>query len=198
MATGTAPLVVASASQVANLNASLLGGLPSSAFQPAGAYATLGSNSFTGSQSINGSLTIAGSINGGLLVSSAGSNSVANFGSFVGGGFSNKATGASIGYATIGGGAGNNVSYDLGTIGGGSSNTASGTANGYATVAGGGYNSALDDYASVGPPPASNVFGRHRNGAQNSNGNRLPPAKARPMIPFAFHPPENPTWNVRA
>jgi trimeric autotransporter adhesin len=48
VATGTAPLVVKSTTQVPNLNASLLGGMPASAF------ATRGANSFSGFQSIAG------------------------------------------------------------------------------------------------------------------------------------------------
>jgi hypothetical protein len=48
VANGTAPLKVTSTTQVPNLNASLLGGLPASSF------ATLGANTFTGSQSIAG------------------------------------------------------------------------------------------------------------------------------------------------
>ncbi len=48
VATGTAPLSVASTTQVANLNASLLGG------QAASAFATLGANTFAGSQSVGG------------------------------------------------------------------------------------------------------------------------------------------------
>jgi hypothetical protein len=46
VATGTPPLQVTSTTQVPNLNASLLGGMPRSAF------ATLGANSFTGNQNI--------------------------------------------------------------------------------------------------------------------------------------------------
>jgi hypothetical protein len=53
VSTGTAPLQVASTTQVANLNASLLGGLT------AGSFAKLSSNVFTGNQSIqNGVLAI--------------------------------------------------------------------------------------------------------------------------------------------
>jgi hypothetical protein len=52
VATGTAPLKVASTTQVANLNASLLDGKPASAF------ATVGANSFVGNQSITGSMGI--------------------------------------------------------------------------------------------------------------------------------------------
>jgi hypothetical protein len=52
VAQGTAPLQVTSTTQVANLNASLLGGMSASAF------ATLGSNAFVGTQSITGSVGI--------------------------------------------------------------------------------------------------------------------------------------------
>ena len=52
VATGTAPLSVASTTQVPNLNASLLGGKPASFF------ASLGSNSFSGSQLIAGNVGI--------------------------------------------------------------------------------------------------------------------------------------------
>ncbi len=61
VATGTAPLTVNSATQVANLNASLLGG------QPASAFATTGTNNFSGNQTVNGSLTATGTVNGGVL-----------------------------------------------------------------------------------------------------------------------------------
>jgi len=47
---------------VANLNASLLGGLAATSFQPAGSYATLGANTFSGNQSITGNLTTTGSV----------------------------------------------------------------------------------------------------------------------------------------
>jgi hypothetical protein len=52
VATGTAPLSVASTTQVANLNASLLGGMPASAF------ATIGANTFTGNQSVTGNIGV--------------------------------------------------------------------------------------------------------------------------------------------
>jgi trimeric autotransporter adhesin len=65
VATGTAPLSVASTTQVPNLNASLLGGLPASAFQPAGSYATLGANNFTGNQSVTGNASATGAVSGG-------------------------------------------------------------------------------------------------------------------------------------
>ena len=53
-AQGTAPLQVTSTTLVPNLNASFLGGLSASAFQPAGSYATLGGNTFSGTQTVNG------------------------------------------------------------------------------------------------------------------------------------------------
>ena len=51
-ATGTAPLVVSSTTQVTNLNASQLGGLASSAFAKVG-----GANTFNGSQSVTGNVS---------------------------------------------------------------------------------------------------------------------------------------------
>jgi len=50
VAQGTAPLQVTSTTQVSNLNASLLGGSPASAFQPAGSYAVLNTNMVFGYQ----------------------------------------------------------------------------------------------------------------------------------------------------
>jgi hypothetical protein len=50
---GTAPLNVASTTQVPNLNASFLNGLAASAFQLAGSYATLGANTFSGTQTVS-------------------------------------------------------------------------------------------------------------------------------------------------
>ncbi len=57
IAQGTSPLQVASTTQVPNLNASLLGSYPASAFQPAGSYATLGANFFGNSQNVIASTT---------------------------------------------------------------------------------------------------------------------------------------------
>jgi len=54
--TGTAPLSVSSQTQVANLNASLLGGKRASAF------ATLGSNKFVGNQSVTGDISSSGNM----------------------------------------------------------------------------------------------------------------------------------------
>jgi trimeric autotransporter adhesin len=51
-------------SAVTNVNASQLGGLLPSAYQPAGSYATTGSNTFTGNQTVNGNLVATGSIEG--------------------------------------------------------------------------------------------------------------------------------------
>jgi hypothetical protein len=68
IATGAAPLKVTSTTQVANLNASLLGGMPASAF------ATLGSNSFSGSQGITGGLNVFSPTNPGGPISYFGSN----------------------------------------------------------------------------------------------------------------------------
>jgi len=52
VATGTAPLVVSSTTQVTNLNASQLGGLASSAFAQVG-----GANNFNGNQSVTGNVS---------------------------------------------------------------------------------------------------------------------------------------------
>jgi trimeric autotransporter adhesin len=54
VATGTAPLKVTSTTEVANLNASLLGG------KAAGAFATIGANTFTGNQAVTGNITATG------------------------------------------------------------------------------------------------------------------------------------------
>src|SRR5262249_4001744 len=62
IATGTSPLVVASTTQVTNLNANFLGGLASTAFAKLAAP-----NSFSGNQSIAGSLSVTGSITGGFF-----------------------------------------------------------------------------------------------------------------------------------
>ncbi len=149
VANGTAPLQVTSTTQVANLNASMLGGLTASAFQPAGSYATLGTNFFGGSQVIAGGLSVSGPINGGLVMSGAGSNSVGLVGSFVGGGFGNMATGNSAGYTTISGGTQNKATFDFSVVSGGAFNTAAGTVGGSATVGGGYSNSASEDYSTV-------------------------------------------------
>jgi hypothetical protein len=45
-------------------NALNLGGLPPSAYQPAGSYATTGSNTFTGNQNITGNVAATGSVSG--------------------------------------------------------------------------------------------------------------------------------------
>ena len=60
--TGTAPLVVSSTTQVANLNASQLGGLAASAFAKVGS-----ANSFIGNQSVTGNISGTGSISGASL-----------------------------------------------------------------------------------------------------------------------------------
>ncbi|MGA8029286.1 MAG: hypothetical protein WB992_19265, partial [Bryobacteraceae bacterium] len=71
VATGTAPLSVASTTQVANLNASLLGGMAASAF------ATTGANTFSGSQNVTGYITATGNLTG--------ANIYGGFGNFTGG-----------------------------------------------------------------------------------------------------------------
>jgi len=83
VAQGTAPLQVTSTTQVPNLNASLLGGFPASAFQPAGSYAvTTAANSFTGTQTVSsGDLSVAaGDIN--LPQTSSATSGVINFGGY--------------------------------------------------------------------------------------------------------------------
>jgi hypothetical protein len=51
-------------SALTSVNASELGGLPPSAYQPAGSYATTGSNTFNGNQTVNGNLSATGSVEG--------------------------------------------------------------------------------------------------------------------------------------
>ncbi len=85
IATGSAPFIVTSTTEVANLNASLLGGLAASAFAQNGT-----SNTFTGNQSITGNLGVTGSITGnGSGLTSVNAASLNGFGSgafaFVGG-----------------------------------------------------------------------------------------------------------------
>jgi hypothetical protein len=98
-AQGTAPLQVTSTTQVVNLNASLLGGLSASAFQPVGSYAGLGANTFTGDQSATGNVSATGTVNGGVVNATTGFNlggssfafgSVANSNAFLG--FSGNST----------------------------------------------------------------------------------------------------------
>ncbi len=64
VATGAAPLVVSSTTQVNNLNASFLGGFSAGNFQAAGTYATLGANTFAGDQKITGNVSATGSVSG--------------------------------------------------------------------------------------------------------------------------------------
>ncbi|MGA8678092.1 MAG: tail fiber domain-containing protein [Candidatus Acidiferrales bacterium] len=59
VATGTAPLKVTSTTEVANLNASLLGGKAASAFAQLAA-----ANTFTGNQTVNGNLSATGLVSG--------------------------------------------------------------------------------------------------------------------------------------
>jgi endosialidase-like protein len=77
VATGTAPLHMTSTTQVPNLNASLLGGLP------AGAFALVGApNTFTGTQTIHGDLALPNTTgSGGVgVITLGGSPFVHNFG----------------------------------------------------------------------------------------------------------------------
>ncbi len=65
----TAASFTGSGAAVTGVNAALLNGLASSAFQPAGSYATLGTNTFTGDQTINGTgnLTASGTVTGAVV-----------------------------------------------------------------------------------------------------------------------------------
>ncbi|MGA8026069.1 MAG: tail fiber domain-containing protein [Bryobacteraceae bacterium] len=174
VATGTAPLKVTSTTQVANLNASLLGGMAASAF------ATTGANTFNGTQTINSNLIVAYPINDALVLQGnvtdsntgwIGSNVI---GGYTGGYNPNTVTNSATG-ASIGGGGGvianyqypNIVDDDFGTVSGGAGNTAGGgngtglfaavaggysnTASGYASTVAGGYgNTAGGDYSFAG------------------------------------------------
>jgi hypothetical protein len=71
VATGTAPLVVTSTTEVANLNASFLGGKAASAFPSlAAANAFTGNQSVTGNVTATGTVTATGNVSGKQLVSS--------------------------------------------------------------------------------------------------------------------------------
>jgi hypothetical protein len=73
VATGTAPLKVTSTTEVANLNASLLGGKAASAFAQLAA-----ANTFTGTQIVNGSLGVTGTATiSGIGLNSGGSGTTA-------------------------------------------------------------------------------------------------------------------------
>ena len=149
---GTAPLQVTSTTQVSNLNASLLGGLSSSAFALRGAP-----NTFLGTQTVSGNLKVTGSINGALLVQGSvtdpgpGLTSANVIAGFTGNGVTNGRTGATIGGGGLAGQS-NIVNFDFGTVGGGAGNTAgsfstvgggrSNTATEFSTVAGGFKNTA--------------------------------------------------------
>jgi hypothetical protein len=71
VATGTAPLVVASTTEVTNLNASFLGGKAATAFPSLAAANTFtGNQSVTGNVTATGTVTATGSVSGKQLVSS--------------------------------------------------------------------------------------------------------------------------------
>jgi len=73
VATGTAPLKVTSTTEVANLNASLLGGKAASAFAQLAA-----ANTFTGTQTVNGNLGVTGTATiSGIGLNSGGSGTTA-------------------------------------------------------------------------------------------------------------------------
>ncbi len=157
VATGTAPLSVASTTQVANLNASLLAGKAASAF------ASIGANAFTGTQAITGDVSLTGSINSALVLHGNVTDPATGFtSSNVIGGWSGNtvtigATGAMIGGGGLSGNV-NSVTADFGTVSGGAVNTAAygatvsgGTSNAatgeLSVVAGGGGNTASGEYA---------------------------------------------------
>jgi hypothetical protein len=72
VATGTAPLVVSSTTEVANLNASFLGGKAATAFPSLAAANTFtGNQSVTGNVTATGAVTATGDVTGKQLVSSA-------------------------------------------------------------------------------------------------------------------------------
>ncbi len=148
--TGTAPLSVASTTQVPYLNVSYLGGWAATHF------ASLYSNTFAGSQTINGNLNLTGSINSTLTLQgnvtdpNTGYNSSNVIGGYLGDAVlsGNSVTNGATGATISGGGLSNNgffgpapntVSKDFGTVSGGYANTASGYGS---TVAGGYQNTA--------------------------------------------------------
>jgi hypothetical protein len=101
VATGTAPLKVTSTTQVANLNASLLGGEAASAFAQLAA-----ANTFTGNQTVNGNLSATGVVSGsGFQIGS----SLFAFGSYANGnaflGFAGNTTTTGIDNVAVGVGA---------------------------------------------------------------------------------------------
>jgi hypothetical protein len=72
VAPGTAPLQVNSTTQVPNLNASFLGGLSATAFQPVGSYATLGTNTFAGNQTVLGNISSNAQVSGSTVNAATG------------------------------------------------------------------------------------------------------------------------------
>jgi hypothetical protein len=154
--TGTAPLSVTSTTQVANLNASQLGGLSSSAFAK-----LTGGNSFTGNQIVTGNITGTTFFGSGAGLTSL--DAIALFDglavqqnatspNIIGGYVSNSVTSGLVGATISGGGSSGNLNTisgaaSFGTIGGGAKNTASGF---YSTIGGGSQNTASGSYATVG------------------------------------------------
>jgi hypothetical protein len=63
----TASSFTGNGAAVTNVNAALLNGLASSAFQPAGSYASLGANTFSGDQNVTGNLTASGTVTGAVV-----------------------------------------------------------------------------------------------------------------------------------
>jgi hypothetical protein len=162
VATGTAPLQVSSTTQVPNLNASLLGGLPAAAFQPAGSYAvTTGANSFAGTQTVssgdlavsNGNIDLPFTTGFGVGVITMGGNafihsccSVNNDNTFIGQ-FAGNFNSPGVNNTATGGGALASTT--------GYSNTADGQRS-LANNAGGNYNTAVGQVAGLTNTTGSN------------------------------------------
>ena len=126
VASGTAPLQVASSTGVPNLNADLLDGLHASAFQPAGTYATLGANTFTGTQTISSGDLSVGSGDISLPQTTSASAGVINLG------------GSAFIHACCGSSWNTFVGTNAGNFGmSGPNNTASGSQALYSNTAGG-------------------------------------------------------------
>jgi hypothetical protein len=132
VATGSAPLLVSSTTQVNNLNASLLGGLSAASFQPVGSYATLGANTFSATQSVSSGDVSISNGNLDLALTSGSGAGVVNMG---GAPFihscctvSNAFVGLTAGNLSSPGSANTGIGYRaLNANSGGTSNTATGS-----------------------------------------------------------------------
>jgi len=151
---GTAPLEVTSTTQVANLNASLLGGVPATSFATVGSNSFVGNQMITGNLSVNGSSTLTLGTNGGGLTIQP--DCCGYQAPNILGGSSGNSIASGAFAATIAGGGDsadgfNTVSVPGGTVGGGSGNAASGSGvvTGWSTVSGGYQNSASGLNATV-------------------------------------------------